>query len=108
MIRVAGETGEIPEDCDAVIIDRSHGRGIPLDYDYSERIIRSTTKPVILAGGLNPSNVSAAIAGLKPYAVDVCSGVEKSPGIKDRMKILEFLKASGKIPVVRKKENINR
>lgn len=107
LIRVAGEPGETPEDCDAVIIDQSHGRGIAADYDYSEKIIKSTEKPVILAGGLNPSNVSAAINRLRPYAVDVCTGVEKSPGIKDRMQILEFLKAAGKVPIVRKKEKIN-
>lgn len=108
MIRVAGENGEIPEDCDAVIIDQSHGRGIGFDCNSAEKIIKSSSKPVILAGGLDPSNVSMAINRLRPYAVDVCSGVERSPGIKDRMKILEFLKASGKIPVVRKKEKVNR
>lgn len=108
MIRVAGKTGEIPDDCEAIIIDQSHGRGIAFDYDYAEKIMKATTKPMILAGGLNPSNVSMAINRLHPYAVDVCSGIEKSPGIKDRMQILEFLKASGKIPVIRKKENISR
>jgi len=108
LIRVAGKPDEAFKDCDALIIDQSHGRGIPADYDYSESILKSAGKPVILAGGLNPSNVSAAITRLKPYAVDVCTGVEKSPGVKDRMQILEFLKAAGKIPVVRKKEKINR
>ena len=108
MIRVADEDGKVPEDCDAIIIDRSHGRGIEFDCDYAEKIIKNTSKPVILAGGLNPSNVAPAISRLRPYAVDVCTGVEKSPGVKDRMMILEFLKASGKIPVVRKKEKISR
>ncbi|WP_084600661.1 phosphoribosylanthranilate isomerase [Methanolacinia paynteri] len=108
LIRVAGEDGKYPEDCDAVIIDRSHGRGVPFDYEYAEKIMKTAAKPVILAGGLNPSNVQAAISRLQPYAVDVCSGVEKSPGIKDPMMVLEFLKAAGKIPAVRKKEKISR
>ncbi|ADN36097.1 Phosphoribosylanthranilate isomerase [Methanolacinia petrolearia DSM 11571] len=108
MIRVAGADGKIREDCDAIIIDQSHGKGIPFDYEHAEKLMKSATKPVILAGGLNMSNVPAAISRLQPYAVDVCSGVEKSPGIKDPMKVLEFLKAAGKIPVVRKKEKISR
>jgi len=54
--------------------------------------------PVILAGGLDPSNVAHAIQKVKPYGVDVCSGVEKSPGIKDPSMLKEFIKAvkSGK------------
>ena len=108
LIRVAGKPGEIIKECDAVIIDQSYGRGIPVDYYYSEMIIKETDKPVILAGGLNPSNVAAAISRIKPYEVDVCSGVEQTPGIKDRMKVLEFLRASGKMPVVRKKEKFSQ
>ncbi len=50
-------------------------------------------KPLILAGGLNKDNVSRAIATVKPYAVDVCSGVESAPGVKDPTKIKEFLAA---------------
>ena len=48
-------------------------------------------KPVILAGGLNPENVYDAIMAVKPYAVDVNSGVEIKPGIKDAIKINEFI-----------------
>lgn len=107
LIRVAGRPEETLNDCDAVIIDQSHGRGIPIDLDYSGAIINSTEKPVILAGGLNSSNVAGTIKKLNPYAVDVCTGVEISPGVKDRMQILEFLKAAGKIPSVRKKEKSN-
>jgi phosphoribosylanthranilate isomerase len=49
------------------------------------------TKPVILAGGIDLSNVASAISAISPYAVDVCSGVEKSPGIKDYDKMNKFV-----------------
>lgn len=50
-------------------------------------------KPFILSGGLNPTNVRQAIDALSPYAVDVSSGVEKSPGIKDHSLVNAFCQA---------------
>ena len=47
---------------------------------------------MILAGGLNPSNVALGIRQLGPYAVDVATGVEKSIGVKDPHKVLEFVR----------------
>ena len=52
-----------------------------------------TFKPVILAGGLNADNVGEAIAKVRPYAVDVSSGVEAEPGRKDHRKLRDFFKA---------------
>jgi phosphoribosylanthranilate isomerase len=50
-------------------------------------------KPIYLAGGLHAGNVAEAIAAVKPYAVDVSSGIESSPGVKDEMKMREFAEA---------------
>lgn len=51
------------------------------------------SKPIILAGGLNPSNVGQAIAQVGPYAVDVSGGVEQAKGIKDAARIEAFVRA---------------
>lgn len=48
-------------------------------------------QPIILAGGLNPDNVAAAVTQVRPHAVDVCSGVEASPGIKNQTLITDFV-----------------
>jgi len=60
-------------------------------WDWRQARKISETYPVILAGGLSPANVSQAIAACRPAAVDVSSGVEKSPGIKDLAKVKAFL-----------------
>ena len=67
------------------------GSGQVFDWNLALRVKKQG--PVILAGGLNPYNVFTAIHRVKPYGVDVCSGVEKSPGIKDHEKIREFIKS---------------
>jgi phosphoribosylanthranilate isomerase len=69
------------------------GTGIPHDWELSKLIKRIIDpKPLILAGGLNPENVAEAVRVVQPYAVDVSSGVELEPGIKDNQKIIEFVK----------------
>ena len=57
------------------------------------RLPKQRNKPLVLAGGLNVDNVAAAIAEVRPYAVDVSSGVEQQPGRKSTAKIEEFISA---------------
>lgn len=66
------------------------GTGETFDWDLAARA-KSLGKPVILSGGLSPDNVLNAISAVKPYAVDVSSGVEASPGIKDLIQVKEFI-----------------
>jgi phosphoribosylanthranilate isomerase len=67
------------------------GTGEPFDWRMLER--RSTDVPLILSGGLTPENVGAAIAVADPFAVDVASGVESAPGVKDPIKMKAFAEA---------------
>jgi phosphoribosylanthranilate isomerase len=83
---------------DAVLLDsfaegRYGGTGIVHDWELSKRVKQVIhPKPLILAGGLNPENVAEAVRTVEPYAVDVSSGVELQPGIKDHKKIIAFIK----------------
>jgi len=70
-----------------IVIDGSWGKGQVADWEALARLNR----PFILAGGLTPENVAAAIVRLSPAGVDVCSGVESSPGRKDPGKLKRFL-----------------
>lgn len=61
-------------------------------FDWS-RIPRDFPRPVILAGGLNATNVGDAVRAVRPWAVDLASGVESSPGIKDAVRMRAFFAA---------------
>jgi phosphoribosylanthranilate isomerase len=93
VIRVVGRGDPLPVDCAAVIVDDSHGQGRAFDRSYARDAVRRSKIPVILAGGLDPGNVVSAIREVRPYAVDVASGIEVSPGIKDHEKIRAFIAA---------------
>jgi phosphoribosylanthranilate isomerase len=62
-------------------------------WDWALAARRKRKAPVILSGGLTPENVAAGIAAVDPFAVDVASGVEASPGIKDPDKLAAFMAA---------------
>lgn len=64
------------------------GTGNPFEWD---RVPQGVDKPIILAGGLNASNVARAIEAVKPYAIDVSSGIERDKGIKDHAKMQAFM-----------------
>ncbi|PLX98596.1 MAG: phosphoribosylanthranilate isomerase [Desulfuromonas sp.] len=68
------------------------GTGETFNWALAATVARQ--RPVILAGGLSPENVGAAISAVRPYAVDVSSGVESAPGVKDRQKLAAFIAAA--------------
>jgi phosphoribosylanthranilate isomerase len=95
VVRVTGaELESLPQvvlaAVDAVVLDtsvggRSGGTGVSFDWGASAPAVRgiSARCPVVLAGGLRPDNVQRAVRLLAPRVVDVSSGVESAPGIKD-------------------------
>ena len=90
----AGDTcAEWPADTtflvDAVDPVRRGGTGVAVDWDRAARLARGWR--VVLAGGLNAGNVAEAITAVRPYGVDVSSGVEEAPGVKDSDKVARFL-----------------
>lgn len=81
---------------DAVLLDSrdesgAGGTGRTHDWDRAREIVERLDQPVILAGGLTPENVEAAIRQVDPYAVDVASGVETEGGVKDPAAVEQFV-----------------
>ena len=73
---------------DTYVPGQPGGTGQSFDWDL---IPKSMSKPLILAGGLNPENVAQAIARVKPWAVDVSGGVEQIKGVKDQRLVNAFI-----------------
>ena len=94
VIQVIGRNDPLPTDGDAIMVDESHGRGKNFDLSHAHDVVKRSKLPVILAGGLTPENVADAIRQVHPYAVDVASGIETAPGIKDHKKIAAFIAAA--------------
>ena len=90
---------------DAILLDSFNktqygGTGKVHDWKLSRQIKKALEPiPVILAGGLTPDNIKEAILTVKPYAVDVASGVESNPGIKDDKKIRTFIENAKQINI---------
>jgi len=82
--------------CDFIHLDTKArgqvgGTGKTHNWNIDKKIVINSNKPVFVAGGLNPENVGEAIKIIKPYAVDVTSGVEKYLGKKDFEKMKKFI-----------------
>ncbi len=75
---------------DAFVAGQQGGTGVPFSW---AQVPAGLVHPVILAGGLTPENVGAAVAAVRPYAVDVSGGIENRPGIKDAGKMRRFAEA---------------
>lgn len=76
---------------DAFIEGQAGGTGTPISWDLARQAKGKV--PIILSGGLRPETVAQAIRVVRPYGVDVSSGVEKSPGRKDHKKVRKFIAA---------------
>jgi len=77
---------------DAAVPGTYGGSGHTIDWNLALGFVAShPAKHVILAGGLNPGNVAEAVQSVRPHAVDVASGVESSPGVKDPAKVASFI-----------------
>ena len=95
------EAAEAARHVDAILLDSGSragpvallgGTGRIHDWAVSRRIVETIGKPVILAGGLRPENVAEAIGVVRPYAVDVCTGLRSADRL-DRGKLRSFMAA---------------
>lgn len=102
-VKAIGMDGDV--DVRVIVKSHPHASGFVLDghppgqqggrgkvFDWS-RIPSDLGRPILLAGGLNPSNVGDAIRRVRPWAIDLASGIEASPGIKDAAKLRAFFAA---------------
>jgi phosphoribosylanthranilate isomerase len=92
------EIASYPFSIDAILLDTYHekalgGVGAKFDWDLAIEAKTHTNLPLLLAGGLTPENVAEAVRTVRPYAVDVASGVEGSVGKKDYGKLKAFIEA---------------
>ena len=78
---------------DAFVADKLGGTGEKFNWDLAIEA-KKFGRPIFLAGGLTPSNVADAVRKVQPYAVDVSSGVEATPGKKDHAKVRDFIQAA--------------
>jgi phosphoribosylanthranilate isomerase len=99
--RMGAELREIAaaKTIDRVLVDSrvgnaGGGTGVSFDWNAARSVLRQSGEglKIIVAGGLRPENVAEAIQELEPWGVDVVSGVEASPGLKDSEKLAAFLR----------------
>jgi phosphoribosylanthranilate isomerase len=97
----------IADHADALLLDtgmagRTGGTGVAFDWEKAAPIVHEISRelPVVLAGGLNPSNVADAVKILRPSVVDVSSGVEVSPGVKSPELMAAFARSVASASIV--------
>lgn len=87
--RIAGYPG------DTILVDTPSagrgGSGVTGDWALARRAVAESGRRILLAGGLTPDNVAAAVRAVRPWGVDVASGVESSPGVKDPDRVRRFI-----------------
>jgi phosphoribosylanthranilate isomerase len=97
------EAIELSEEADALLLDSGNpslavkelgGTGRVHNWELSKKIVEQSKVPVFLAGGLNPTNVAAAIETVQPFGIDVCSGLRIN-GNLDEKKLDAFFKVTG-------------
>ena len=107
-VKTGNVTAAVIEDSkafDAILLDsftkgQYGGTGVAHDWELSRQIKQTIEPtPLILAGGLKPENVKEAILTVQPYAVDVASGVELRPAVKDPKKVLAFIENAKEVRI---------
>lgn len=96
--QIAAAVGNGGRQLSALLLDTYHkgklgGSGETFNWEIAREAKARFDLPLILAGGLTPDNVADAVAAVRPYAVDVSSGVEVEPGRKDHAKLRTFIQA---------------
>ena len=86
---------------DALLVDSTDeqgggGTGETVDWERTRERVADLEVPVVLAGGLTPDNVAAAIETVDPFAVDTATGVEREGGVKDHDAVRAFVSAAGR------------
>jgi len=96
VLRVGGASPLPAVTAERALIDVHHpdfgGTGRAIEHEHVEALRPRLPREWMLAGGLTPSNVGDAIRALRPWGVDVASGVEQEPGVKDRGKLSDFVR----------------
>jgi len=95
----APEIGAYAASADAVLVDSvdeagAGGTGETVDWERTRERVAGLDVPVVLAGGLTPDNVAAAVEAVEPFAVDVATGVEREGGVKDHDAVERFVRAA--------------
>lgn len=92
----SGDFAQLTVNSAAILLDAYKdgvygGTGLTLDWNFAAEFVACAERPVILAGGLNPENVGDAVRRVRPFMVDVSSGIEDRPGLKDAAMMRDFI-----------------